>query len=900
MQKITSLVIKRPKLVFFVLLLISVASVWRLGDLSLNASLDGLMITADPNKAFYNNIQETFGSDNTVVVFVEDKDLFTAKKLKLIQDVNAKLASIEGVSRVNSLFTLKNFKRSEQGLESALFFENIPDSETELKALQRAVLSNPFARTLVSSDGTAMAMHIHLRRGLTGAEMGLMEAIEEAVTPLKRKAVSFDQNALSFERVFQIGAPYVREALRETIIADQTTLILLVLGVILMFLLVCLKSFSGLIVPLLIAGLSILWTLGLMAAVGWPITVLTAIVPVLIIVFGSVQSSYLLGQYTAGLRGAKDKRQAMLATASKLGLGFFLGSVAVYLGVLSLALYDIKILQQFSAVMAVGLLFHFIIAVALTPLYLLAFGSTEDATESRSLFERIAETLAVAMPANKATVLTLATLLALALGSGTIWLSIDNQPQAFFDERAPIRTRSDIMAQRLPGLQTFTIVFSAEHDGALQDPELLNEIKKVQDFIKQMKLFDASLSIADLLSLLHRELNNGDPRIPPSTALVQQYFADFVSRDDVEQYVSADFKQAVIRVWRRHSASDDFSRVLARLQEFTDTLDKRLSVRFSGADILINDGAKSLPNGQIKSLLSLMIIVFALISLLFMNLKAGLIALTPSFIPLFVLFGLMGYLAIPLNIGTAMVATLMLGIALSHTLHIMIRYNEEARDDSSEKLAMERALQSELAPIIAASVALVAGFAVLLAASLKPIAYFGGLMASLLAVALLANLYVTPKLLTSMRFVTLWGMASVNVGRKILDDCELFKGMHVWQIKQIILLSQVRNMSAGEMFIQQGAIGHEMFVILEGQARVEKTASDGSKQILYTAHEGDALGEVALVSQQQRTASVIADTDLKLLVLEWKTLEQLARFLPMISTRLFLNIARIIGKRFGS
>ena len=111
---------------------------------------------------------------------------------------------------------------------------------------------------------------------------------------------------------------------------------------------------------------------------------------------------------------------------------------------------------------------------------------------------------------------------------------------------------------------------------------------------------------------------------------------------------------------------------------------------------------------------------------------------------------------------------------------------------------------------------------------------------------------------------------------------------------------QVKQVAAGEVFIQQGAVGHEMFLILEGQARVEKVAADGRKQLLYKATEGDVMGEVGLVSQQQRTATVVAETDLKLLVLEWASLEQLARFLPMVSTRLFLNIARIIGRRFGS
>ncbi|MEZ5590098.1 MAG: cyclic nucleotide-binding domain-containing protein [Gammaproteobacteria bacterium] len=135
--------------------------------------------------------------------------------------------------------------------------------------------------------------------------------------------------------------------------------------------------------------------------------------------------------------------------------------------------------------------------------------------------------------------------------------------------------------------------------------------------------------------------------------------------------------------------------------------------------------------------------------------------------------------------------------------------------------------------------------------------------------------------------------------REIINNCDLFKNMHTWQIKQIILLSQVQHIEAGTVFIQQGEVGHEMYVILAGTARVETVSTEGSRQLIITLHEGQVIGEVALVSQAERTADVVAETDLQVLVLEWKALERLGSFLPMISARLFLNIANIIGNRLA-
>ncbi len=909
MQRIISLVIKRPKLSFTALLLISVAAITQLGKLTVNVGDDELMMVKDANKAFYKITQETFGSDNIIVVFVEDKEIFTAKKLKLLQDVASQLAAIQGVAKVNSLFTLKNFRHTDGGLESKRFFENVPDTEAEIERLRRDALRNPFTRNLLSSDGTAMAIQIHAHSGLAGAgvDARLVDDVDRIVAPLQEKAVSFVSNESSFQRVFQMGPPYLRQTLGEAIIGDQDLLIALALGVMLIAFIFRLKSLSGLIVPLLTAGLSILWTLGFMGAMGLPVTMLTAIVPVLIIVLGSTQGIQMLGRYVEGLRESSAKHDTVLSMADGLGLAFFLALVAMCLGFLSIILNDIKMLRQFGMVATVALLFNFVITVTLVPLYLRAFGSRQNPVDAadvkeRSVFERATDALLLAMSAKKTPVLTIAAILSLAIGSGAIWININNDPRSFFEQESPIHTRSTIFAERLHGIQTFTIVFGAENDGAFKDPELLNEVKKVQDFIKQMNLFDATLSLADLVALLNREMNNGDEqyfRIPASTEL-NQYLTDILSRSDIESYVSANFRQATIHVWHDLSASYDLSRALDRLKEFTDTLDKRLEVRFTGADILINAAADSLFVGQAKSLLSLIIIVFTMISVLFMSFKAALIVLAPNLIALFILFGLMGYLDIPLNIATVMIAVVTLGIAMSHTLYLMIRHNEEIGKVASEKLAMERTIRTEMTSIIVISIGLALGFGTLLAASLRPVIYFGGLSAIMMLVALAANLFITPILLASMRFVTLWGMVTVNVRRNIIDNCQLFKEMHAWQVKQIILMSQVQDVQAGEIFIEQGAIGHEMYVILEGKARVEKIAADGTAHILNHPHEGDVIGEIALVSQQERMANVVAETDLKLLVLEWKTLERLGRFLPMISARLFLNIARIIGKRFAN
>ncbi|MFH2201636.1 MAG: MMPL family transporter [Elusimicrobiota bacterium] len=907
MKKIISFVMRQPKSVFIGLLAVSLAAATQLPKLTINVGADGLMVSDDPNRAFYEETQSNFGSDNITVIFVEDKDLFTPEKLAAVQSVAGALEDVEGVIKVDSLFTLKNFKHSEGGLESTPFFEEVPDSEEAIEELRLDALRNPLiARNVISADGTAMAINVYVRNdaGVKDFDAKLSGDIEQAIAPLREQV----------GKVFQMGMPFTRDELSGAIINDQKLITPLAVGALIVALALGLGTFNGAIVPMLTAGLSILWTLGFMGLVGLPINMLTGIVPALIIVIGSTEDIHLLSEYAEGVAEGLDRPNAIMYMAGKLGLAIFLTFITTYLGFFSVALNKILILKQFGAVASSGLLFNFMITITVVPLYLGVFGKSgtekkevekegEKKEEGGSVFAKSADILLEIIRRNRTGVLVGAAVISVVIGAGAFKVRVNNNSLGYFKEDSQVRVRANTLAERLTGMQSFYVVLKTENGEAFKDPQLLAEIKKVQDFIKQMKLFDASFSLVDLLSLINREMNSGGEehsRIPASTELINQYLAVFLSSDDTGQYVTADYSTANILVRHHLSASYDLTAALKRLKEFTDTLDKRIEVRVTGEEILTNTAADSMASGQAKSLSSLILIIFVMISIVFLNAKAGLLSLIPNVIPICVLFGLMGYLNIPLDVGTAMIAVIAIGIAMDDTVHFMVRYNKEVRATADEKTALENTVRAEVTPVISTSIALALGFGVLMASSFVPIIYFGALTALMMVVALLSDLLVTPMLLTTVRFVTLWDMVACQVGKKVISKCPLFKDMRTWQIKQIILMSKVREVPSGETFIKQGAMGHEMFVVLEGHAKAEKVAADGKRRLLGAVGEGDVIGEIALVSKEERMADVVAESDMRLLVLEWKALEQLGRYLPMISTRLFLNISRIIGKRLAA
>jgi hypothetical protein len=262
-----------------------------------------------------------------------------------------------------------------------------------------------------------------------------------------------------------------------------------------------------------------------------------------------------------------------------------------------------------------------------------------------------------------------------------------------------------------------------------------------------------------------------------------------------------------------------------------------------------------------------------------------------------ILFGVMALTGIPLNAGTSMVAAIALGICVDDTMHVMSRFHEELKQRETREAALKAMIQAEAVPIFATSIALAAGFAVFATSSFQPVVNFGLLSALVILVALVATFVLTPLLLGSAELLTVWDLLSYKVQNDALRRSPLFQGMYVWQIKKLLLASEVRSFAAGGRIIEEGAEGAEMFVVLEGSVTAQKTRPDGRVDRLRYMKVGELFGEVAPLSGGRRTADVVALEDAQVLVLSWARIDRLTHLYPILAFRLFRNLTRIIGAR---
>ncbi len=894
MTHLLTLFAARPWAVLVFLTLVSLLAASQLPHLRVQVSADELQIRDDPNRAYYKKIAAQFGDEKAVLLVLQDKALLEPEKLKLLKQVVASLEALPFVKTTQSLFSLPWLKTVDGYLNKDAYLKALPSTDMEANERLVAAANNPFVRkVLLSADRQTMAIAIIL------ADV----SIEDSVLSQQIDAQTAVLSA-HYQNVFTVGLPYVRTEIANSIHAEQGKLAPLAVAALLIALFVLLRQLLDVLIPIFTASLSILWTLAGMAWMDIPLNVVTSIVPILLIIVGSTEDIHLLSEFRHGQRQGLDNQQALHRMSKKMGRIIFLTFITTYLGFLSISLSKIDVLWQFGVVASTGLLVNFLVTIALIPALLALAGRWQldgGALINNPAVNTWAERYWRRLQRHRWKIVSLAMVGVLVAGMGIPLVKVNHSAMDALSEDSNIRKHIGLVNQQLSGLESFSIVLDSGIEGTFLKVRYLDELSKLQGYIEAQGWSGSTASFANYLALLNAAFDELDaPAMPDSDSVVNELMI-FLSYDHVSRYVSSDYSTARIVVRHGLDSSADLQSVITNLQTFIDThTDKGLRVRLTGDSILSLSATEAMVYGQLQSIALVALIIVVIIAVMFLDIRTGLLAALPNIFPVVVLFGFMGYAGIPLNIGTAMAAAIAIGIAVDDTLHFMLRYNLELKSSKSEFLALHRTIHNEALPVLATSIALMAGFLVFSFSTFTPIALFGQLSALVIASALLADFVITPIVVSTLRLVTVWDMLSLHVRNEVLGNSILFHGMKDWQIRQFILSSTVINYPAQTAIFCRGDDSQEMYLVLSGTVEVRFPGRDSQHGVVECFSVGESFGDVALLAKETRRTDAVALEHCELLVLSAEGLRVATRRNPLIAARLFINISKDIACRLVS
>jgi len=361
--------------------------------------------------------------------------------------------------------------------------------------------------------------------------------------------------------------------------------------------------------------------------------------------------------------------------------------------------------------------------------------------------------------------------------------------------------------------------------------------------------------------------------------------------------VSPDFSTANILVRTRLTSSSDIIRTADAAEAYAhEHFPPEVTVRSAGNLILLNRATEDIVWGQVESLGLALIMIFIVLSLMFLSAKVGFLSLLPNLLAVVIFFGAMGWAGVTLNLGTSIIASIAIGIAVEDAIRYLARLSSEIRETHDQERAIFQTIATVGKPIVYASTALGLGFLTFLFSNFVPIQKFGLLTAITIAAAFVNDLVLLPALLATTRIITLWDLLYLRLGKDPQKTIPLFDGLRPSQAKIVTLMGELKKFSKGQHVIRTGERGDEMYLLLSGAADVIINPTTQAKRV-RTLQRGDVLGEMALIGDHVRTADVVATDDVEVLAVNDRFLNRMQQRYPRIGAKIFLNLAKILSSR---
>ena len=881
--------LRKPLVVISIILAITLLFAWQIRHLSFKTSIYDLQIEDLPETTHYEEFKKLFGSDEIIRIVVKAENVFDSLTFRKIEQLAEKAAQIEGVRRVISL----------PGIKKAVDVAGSWDMEKFHTVVSGA---NLFQNNIFSSDNKATALTLVLKN----------EAQPEDVIQTVRLLIADTPKDLS---LYQIGIPLVSESLAKLTEKDFTRLPPITLLLIAIILLCLFRKLRFILIPLTCVGLAMTWTFGLMALLRIPLSMLTMIVPVFLIAVGTAYCLHIVSEYITCQEKADSPKEVTAQTFSQIAFPTFLAVLTTIIGIGSLFINRIAMIQEFALFSCFGMLSILIIALTFLPAAMSLMPIPSKTTKKKAgyspLFQKFIDFIIELNLNHQKVTLTIIGVVVLICLIGILRIRVETNPVGYFKENTEVKRNFDDISRHLSGSFPINIAMENPEADYFHDPAHLAEIVRLQDFLEELPGVDKTISFADYLTLINYALNQFEhkyyalPQEGFEVRMAINNYATMLGDDMLARFMNPEFSKTNILLLTHISSSKDFLEIRNKIMEHTrDHFSKDLKWDVTGLGMTIAVSSQLLTTGQVKSLSITLVLVFAIMFALFLSSKVGLIALVTNIFPIIINFGIMGWFGVELSMVTSLIASIAIGLAVDDTIHYLFRYNREFKTDLDETRAIRDTLTHVGRPITYTTVTICVGFSILIFSSFKPTAIFGIMMVITSLAALVGDLILLPSLIQHVEVVTLWDLLRLKLGKEPPEGIPLFKGLSRTQVHYVIMAGSLSKIDAGEILFHKGDPSDSMYVIISGSVDIVDSVIDpdtgekmGNPILINQLETGDVLGELGFLRSAPRSAAAVATQSIELLKINRKMIKRLQWLYPPTAHKFFFNLMTLICDR---
>jgi predicted RND superfamily exporter protein len=863
--------------------------------LVVDPSVESLLPADDASRAYFDRFEATFDLGDTIVLALEDEDVFTAANLERVSRITERVEELDEVDRVTSLSRSVNIRSEDGALVVEPFYDEVPQTAHGLADLRRRALEDPiYAGNLVSPDARVSVVIVHLL-DLTDAEVQA-SGIDARV----REIAAEEWSHAPFRTT---GTAHVKTALNDVIVSDMTVIVPITWLLMAIVAYVSFRSIRSVIVTLLSIQVSVLLTIGFIAYQYETLNQVTSAVPSILFVIGLAYAIHILAAYydalRGGLGGAEGSESPVLLALRKVTVPVLFTGFTTAAGFFSLATSPLDAIRQYGIAVGVGVLLTMGVSLTFAPalLQLLPTPRNVRRRAANEGFDRWLLALARFDVRHRNAILMAGIALALVSLVGMLRIEIGYDFVSSFKAQHPVRVDFEAINGVLEGANAFNVGLETSVTEGFKDPENLRILEDLQAWLVAQPEIGGSTSFADYVKALHQGIQGGEPawfRVPESRELVSQLLI-LGENEEMDRFVDVDFQRANIEIRTTAMNSREVLPLVERIERRLADVPDHILTHVTGESVLVSRTMDSMAFGQATSMLTAFASILVILTVLFASFRTGLLALVPNVLPVLVYFGILGWAGIELNTTTGIVACLVLGIAVDDTIHLFSHFNQGARRHASEEQGVAHALLSIGRPVTSTTVALFLGFLCLMFSDMRTQFEFGWLAAATLAVAWVVDMTFTPALAARLKIVTIWDIITLDLGEEPQRSIPLFHGLTANQSRVAASMATIDSFEAGDQVFTHAEPGDFMYVVIDGELEVYRHSGDGRVHLTKLGR-GAVLGEIALFNGV-RSADVQALTDARLLRLTEDDLQRIHRRRPRIGARLYANLSRALAQR---
>ncbi len=742
------------------ILLVTLLLGYKAKDLEISYNLTSMLPASDSTLIRYREFKKRFGEDGSIFfIGMKDEKIYNLVEFNAWHDLIGTLKNIDGVQEIVSFANL--YKLAKNDSSRKFDFQPIvnkkPQTQHELDSLTEEIYSYPFYDNLLynkSSNANIMAITLSHDKLNNKKRISLVNNIKAHTEEFSKQ---YDIN------FYYSGLPYIRTVTLKKVQTELKLFILLAMLIASIALFIFFRSVKAVLFPMFIVTISIVWSMGILVLLGYKITLLTGIIPPLVIIIGVENCIFLLNKFHHEFRSHGNKIKALSRVVQRVGNATFLTNLTTATGFAAFIVTRNQALIEFGIVASISIMIVFFLTLFLIPIFYSYLNPPKE-RHIRHLDNRLTVKLLdkiIFLVQNKRNAIYLTTLAILLVGiAGIFQLKTTGNLVDDISHSDPLYKDLMFFENEFNGILPFEISIDTRKQKGAFRLSTIRKINQLQDSLRKYPEFSKPLSIADVVKFAKQAFyNNKSSYYSLPNSQEKNFILSYVpnmgsgKKTILNSFIDTNLRVTRITVQVANVGTKEIKRIKQDLKPIIDDIfpPNRFDVEITGTSVVFLKGTEYLVRSLLISLILAIIVIGILMALLFTSFQMVGVSIITNLLPQILTAALMGFLIISIKPSTILIFSIALGISVDNTIHFLSRYRMELKTNNwNIKLSVISALKETGFSMIYSSIVLFFGFAIFTLSTFGGTKAMGFLISFTLLIAVLSNLLVLPSLLLSL------------------------------------------------------------------------------------------------------------------------------------------------------